>query len=219
MPSLSTPSASVVSALRRSEVLSWWEGETSSPLPAATTAEYGGGRTSVGSPRPCSTLPSSWVGGGADALVVFCLEARRLLNNTASAMRAAPATAETIPPTVGVESEVDVCSGVDVVTGLVVEVTPNEGAGVGVGEVAANYRVGAEVGTGGAKRTGCFNGAKGKAGQFHETLFYCSLISKSSKKTSINSGSCQNPESEVQAHHLITTNPTELFSSADLAFF
>lgn len=57
-------------------------------------------------------------------------------------MRAAPATAETIPATVGVESDVDVCSGVDVVTGLVVEVTPNEGAGVGVGEVAASYRVG-----------------------------------------------------------------------------
>lgn len=89
------------------------------------------------------------MGGAADALVVVCLEARRLLKNTASAMRAVPATAETIPATVGVESEVDVCSGEDVVTGLVVEVTPNEGAGVGIGEVAASYRVGAAVGIGG----------------------------------------------------------------------
>lgn len=56
---------------------------------------------------------------------------------------------------------------------------------------------------------------------FTKPLFYFSLISKSSKKTSVNSGSCQNPESEVtdQAHHLIPTNPAELFSSADLAFF
>ena len=203
-----------------------------SPLPAATTAEYGGGETSGGC---SSTLPSSWVKGtgAADALVVFCLEARRLLKNTASAIRTAPATAETIPATVGVESEVDVCSG------LVGEVTPNEGAGVGVGEDAASYRVGAAVGIGGVKAEhtvkriathGVFNeacserrkpvGAKGEAGQFYKTLFYCLLISQSSKETSINSGRCQNAESEVtdQAHHLRTTNPTELFSCADLAF-
>ena len=124
-------------------------------LPAATDAEYGGGKAFGGS---SSTLPSSWVGGAADALVVFCLEARRLLKNTASAMRAAPATAETIPATAGVESEVDVFSGVDVVTGLVVEVTSNEGAGVGVGEVAASYRrVGAAVSIGGVKAADCSN--------------------------------------------------------------
>ena len=83
--------------------------------------------------------------------MTFWFEPRHRFNNTASAMRAAPATAETTPATIGVESEVDGCSGVDVVTGLVVEVAPNEGASVGVGEVAASYRVGAAVGIGGVK--------------------------------------------------------------------
>lgn len=65
-------------------------------------------------------------------------------------MRATPATAETIPATIGAESEADPCSE-GVVTGLMVEVMPKEGAGVGGGEVAASDRAGAAAGTGGVK--------------------------------------------------------------------
>lgn len=99
-------------------------GASSSPSPAAGTADTGG-RNPDGRSRPCSRLSSSWVEGTAAGSVMFCFEARRRLRNTASAMRAAPATAEATPATMGVESEADGCS-------LVVE------AGEGAGEGAAS---------------------------------------------------------------------------------
>lgn len=66
---------------------------------------------------------------------IFCFETRRRFSNTASVMMIAPATAETTPATMGVESEGDRCSD----AGLVVELVP-KGAGVGgfVGTVRAD---------------------------------------------------------------------------------
>lgn len=77
--------------------------------------------------------------------VIFQLEARRRFRNTANAMRATPATAETTPATMGVESEDAFCFG-GAGTGAAVKVMPKEGAGDGPGDVAASDGEGAEAG-------------------------------------------------------------------------
>lgn len=79
---------------------------------------------------------------------IFWLEGRRRFRKTASAMRAAPVTAETSPAKRSVESEADLCSG-GVATGVAVEVMPNEGAGEGTCEAAASEEEGAAAGAGG----------------------------------------------------------------------
>lgn len=43
--------------------------------------------------------------------MIFCFDDRRRMRNVASAMRAAPATAETAPTTMSVEVDPDRCSG------------------------------------------------------------------------------------------------------------
>lgn len=140
------PSASAV-VCRSEDALSWWEGALPPPLPAG--ARGAGRGTSGGSSRPCSRLLLLSVVDIGRAWAVFCLEARRRFSNTARAMRrAAPAatTAETTPATTGVESEVDPCSGAKV-TGLVLDMVPKDGAGVGTNTaVAVDERAGEETG-------------------------------------------------------------------------
>lgn len=82
-----------------------------------------------------------WTGGRLGRWVIFCFEVRRRVSNTASAIRAARATAETTPAMMGVEFEFVCCAaGVVTVTGLVVKASPIEGPGVGANAVAASER-------------------------------------------------------------------------------
>lgn len=130
----------------------WWEGgHLSTPPPRANIAAYEGGWwwTSGSCPRLCSRLPPSWAEVVAGVWVLFFffwVEVRRRFRITASAMRAAPATAATTPATTGVESAADPCS-----EGVVAGLVPEEGAGVGAGEAAASDGARAAAGCGGGR--------------------------------------------------------------------
>lgn len=63
---------------------------------------------------------------------MLCFEARRRLSNTASARRAAPATAETAPATMGVGAKDLFCS-TSAATCETVEVAASQGEGTAAG--------------------------------------------------------------------------------------
>lgn len=73
--------------------------------------------------------------GGSGGEWGYFFAARHRFRNTASAMRAVPATAETTPTTTGVVSEADPSEEV-VVTGFATEEAPGDGAGVTTDEGA-----------------------------------------------------------------------------------